>query len=217
MFFIQVGPAWGWPPGPGSDGTGLLLRANEAVTETLITWADSATVAYRARGISAVAAVPFGVRPAWDVSWDGRLYFTPGDKYLVIEYSSNGKPIRAISREYERFKLSAAEKDSVELKVDSYRKELRERVRIPRLKPATGDLKLTPTSMIWVRTFTADDSGSQRWESFDCAARLVGVVSLPLHLQVKHITDRHFYAVSRDTLGVARLERFAYEAPRGCS
>ncbi len=218
-FLIQVGPVWSSPPDPAGDGLTTVMRVDTRTGtgrhDTVISWSDTAAmVAYQGRGVAAVAEVPFGIRGSWTATYSGTVFQTSGREYTVAEYSVTGERRRVITMESRRYPLSPRERDSVQRKMRTLRRELRGLLTIPSRKPAVGRVIATEGGALWVRVYSKDDSEVQTWDVFDASGVHVFRVTLPAALRVMLVTDYHVYGVERDSLGVQRLGRYRLASPR---
>lgn len=211
---VQVGPSWMSPPVPGAYGVGRLLSVDlhtPATRDTLVEWSDSAAMAhYGAPGVSLVAEVPFGPRAFWAATHDGRVFFTEGVQYSISEYGRGGILVRKIERAYTLEPVGREERDSVQERIDTYDRRLRDRIRIPAQKPAVRGLRVDDRGRLWVRVSLEAESQGQQWDIFASDGTYRSAVLLPPGIDVKRIRGAHVYAVAKDPLGVARVVRFRY-------
>lgn len=209
----EKGASASWPPGEDDDLHALIAHRPDGSTDTLASWHDSAQVSFVRPGRASAAPVPFGPAAGWDVAPDGGVLLSEGRDYRITELGSEGRPVRVVSVDVERPPLAGPDADSARDMVARMAPELREEVRLPRRKPATGELVAATDGAMWVRTYTEDDVATQTWHVFTRSGLLRARAVLPAGLRVQDVTAEAILATRQDSLGVDHVDRYRYELP----
>lgn len=143
--------------------------------------------------VDGISRAPFEARPSWDVTQDGRVWFTEGSSYEVFEVGPGGDTLSILRRAVPPDQVPEDElRDSVEAfeqRLDSLPVSLdrvrgmsamaRER-RPSTVFPAIASVRVGVSGLLWVRRWST--AGVTTYDVFD-SGRLVRVVQLPAHLQ----------------------------------
>jgi hypothetical protein len=163
----------------------------------------------------------FGVEPLW--ASDGEsVYYGPGDRFEVHEYSRRGTLERIVRWSGEREELSREEwKRYSEEREELIRQYPPEEAAYPEpseypglgLKPAYGDLIADDAGNLWVGQYSVPslidpDFGSQQWWVFNRDGRWITEVATPRGSRVLSIRGDLVFGLTRSQQGVSRVQVF---------
>ncbi|MGQ0814230.1 MAG: 6-bladed beta-propeller [Gemmatimonadota bacterium] len=212
-FVVQIGPSWRWPV-TATDGIALLVRSAERF-DTLHSWSDSlASVAYRAPGVSSVAAVPFAPRQSWMMQSDGSFVFANGSSFHISYYDKNGQLTKQVTRTYKPAPPSEAEVREARENVDRMDARLRKMVTLPRVKPAINQLLVDRTGRVLARTSTADDRKEHQWDVIGCTGAYIAALIVPANVLLMHVSRTALIGIESDSLDIQRVVKLSYRVPR---
>lgn len=177
---------------------------------------------------------PFAPDPVWDADPSGRLVTAMTDAWRFEVRDSAGRLERVISRPYERGRVTARDRQSVE---DALRRKYDEQGVPPEASravieamefadylPALTSVALGPNDSLWVQiplsdeelatrgaTLAVDDMGSRRWGVFDADGRYMGTVQFPTRFRPIRSVGSLFYGISTDDLDVQSVKVYRVE------
>lgn len=95
-----------------------------------------------------------------------------------------------------------------DVQVAQYYRDLVEGVEIPDRVPSFTAVRVDPLGFVWVKQWRSPDAqgGTTPWWVFDSRGLLQGAVELPEELEVSQITETAVVGITRDELGVERVQ-----------
>lgn len=170
------------PPFPDPESTG---RANYPV--------NSQGFGINLDGIN---RAPFEPRPTWDVTPDGSVLFSQGDRYEVVEVGPKGDTVRTIRRPVAVAMIPAGERrdsaeafiarlDSVPVPIDKVRgmSAMARRRELPTTFPPILTVQVDKARHVWVRRWPGPDMSETIFDEFDSAGVFVRTVRVPVALR----------------------------------
>lgn len=130
--------------------------------------------------VAGIGRVPFEPRPSWDMTDDGHVWFTTGDRYEILEVGPDGDTLQTIRSDYRPWSVSNDERsdsseaftarlDSVPVPLDDVRglSALARRRELPTTVPPILALQVGVAGNLWVRRWPRSGVNETVWDIFD--------------------------------------------------
>lgn len=195
--------------GIGVDSVGVVRYAPDGTVEDtiLVSVHEPNEVRIMSGGRPRMSfTVPYAARPSTTVGPDGVIHTTAGDRYEIVQLSSQGDTLRVIRREVVPPALTEEERaNALSVIRDRYRDatgaEPRALPDLPTRKPAIMALHADAAGRLWVLTPTARGAD---WDVFDPEGQYLGAADLPPMASMAVGRDR-VAGVIRDDMGVPKV------------
>ena len=198
------------PPFPDPESTG---RANYAVS------------AQGGRNVEGINRAPFEPRPSWDISDEGHIWFTQGDRYEILELGPAGDTLAFVRRPYGPQPVPASERqdstnaflsriDSVPVSLDEVRgmSEMARRRELPTVLPPIVAVQIGESGYLWVRRWPRSGTRETVFDIVDPSGapdRIVLVPEALLTHPAPRLTNQLIIGVVEDPVtGVQRVGIF---------
>lgn len=170
------------PPFPDPESTG---RANYPVN------AQGFGV-----NVDGINRAPFEPRPTWDITDDGHVVFSRGDRYEIVEVGPEGDTVRTIRRAVEDVPIPDAERrdsaqafnarlDSVPVPINEVRgmSAMARRRELPATLPPVVMVQVDRARNVWVRRWPSAEVAETVFDVFDPTGLHVRTVRVPVSLR----------------------------------
>lgn len=210
-----------WDVGRGAGGPGgppVLLRTDPASGRTepfpLPAFEPRQFVSRRG-GITNSAPVPFSPRLAWALDAEGRVWSGVTDAYRLRLHQPGGDTLRVVERAAAPVPVSAAERDSVPLRLKWFTDQggQVDLAEVPRAKPAYLSIRVDDRGWLWLRP-SLPAGAPAAFDVFEPEGRYQGRVTLPVaHADEMPLVVRgdRIHAVVLNDEGVPQVVRFRIE------
>lgn len=146
-----------------------------------------------------------------------RFYVGPQDTYEIARYSTSGAPERRIRwtgrdlemtpeliERYLADRLADAETEEQRREIEQWFRDME----FPETVPAYSDIEVDAYGNLWVEEFRRPGEEANRWLVFNTEGRLLGVVELPVGLEVFEIGADFVLGGWQDELEVEHVQLF---------
>jgi hypothetical protein len=208
---VQAGPSWNAPPTPDNGIARLFLVRPNGMREEIVEWSDSAAVyTHVTAQSSAVVARPFTTMSEWALINDWLLVFRRSGANVLRLFAIHNTVAELDSLVFEgrQWRLSRREQQAVERRHANFPEPIREIATVPSSKPLIRAMT-AGEGQIWLHVSTADDQDESTWVVLSCTGTVESSVRIPSDVELRRITPHGMLGISRDSLGVSRIARFA--------
>lgn len=192
--------------------------------------ANYAVNAEGGRNVAGINRAPFEPRPSWDISDEGRIWFTQGDRYEILELSPSGDTLDVIRRPYEPRPVPAGERrdsadaflarlDSLPVPLDDVRgmSEMARRRDLPSVLPPIVAVRVSESGDVWVRRWPESGTRETTFDVVDPSGAADRTILVPEALSTHPapwLSDERVIGVVEDPeTGVQRVGVFRLPEP----
>lgn len=166
-------------------------------------------------GVPILFEIPFSSNPSAIVNGN-KAWVTDGVTFQIGGYDHDGRLTHIMRIDEARPPVTSQHKDRQLDIIAAGSSESRQRwqqaysnVPIPDSMPAFEALLVDDVGMIWASRYHWDPTGPRHWTVFNEEGRAMGSVTTPPQLEIHQIGFDFILGVSRDSLGVERIERYS--------
>lgn len=145
-------------------------------------------------------SVPFARSGTWTVVND-LLYYGWNDSISIAVTSIDGSTQETISYEHDPVTITDAEMQAAQYRESALYQELVDGREPHKAKPAFQTFVVDEAGHVWIKLSSIEDAADANWLIMDMEGQAVGMVSLPIFVDLKVIRESHAYGVEQQEGG----------------